>query len=310
MDWSAINPAFYVASVMVAATPLLLAAIGELVVEKTGVLNLGVEGMMIIGAVCGFITAVETGSPSLGFVGGALGGAALSVVFAVLTQFFLTSQVPTGLALTLFGLGASAMVGQSYVGIVPPKMPQLMSGAELNAFERIVLGHDAMLYIGLAIPVAVWAVLRFSRLGLILRAVGEDHNAAHALGYKVMWIRFGAIVFGGACAGFGGAYLSLVRVPQWTEGMTTGAGWIALALVVFASWRPLLIILGAYIFGGIAILQLNLQAAGSTIPVEYLSMSPYVITIFVLVLLSALHKYGISRAQAPAMLGSSFHASN
>ena len=310
MDWSAINPAFYVASVMVAATPLLLAAIGELVVEKTGVLNLGVEGMMIIGAVCGFITAVETGSPSLGFVGGALGGAALSVVFAVLTQFFLTSQVPTGLALTLFGLGASAMVGQSYVGIVPPKMPQLMSGAELNAFERIVLGHDAMLYIGLAIPVAVWAVLRFSRLGLVLRAVGEDHNAAHALGYKVMWIRFGAIVFGGACAGFGGAYLSLVRVPQWTEGMTTGAGWIALALVVFASWRPLLIILGAYIFGGIAILQLNLQAAGSTIPVEYLSMSPYVITIFVLVLLSALHKYGISRAQAPAMLGRSFHASN
>ena len=310
MDWSAINPAFYVASVMVAATPLLLAAIGELVVEKTGVLNLGVEGMMIIGAVCGFITAVETGSPSLGFVGGALGGAALSVVFAVLTQFFLTSQVPTGLALTLFGLGASAMVGQSYVGIVPPKMPQLMSGAELNAFERIVLGHDAMLYIGLAIPVAVWAVLRFSRLGLVLRAVGEDHNAAHALGYKVMWIRFGAIVFGGACAGLGGAYLSLVRVPQWTEGMTTGAGWIALALVVFASWRPLLIILGAYIFGGIAILQLNLQAAGSTIPVEYLSMSPYVITIFVLVLLSALHKYGISRAQAPAMLGRSFHASN
>ncbi|WP_439117906.1 ABC transporter permease [Nereida ignava] len=310
MDWSAINPAFYVASVMVAATPLLLAAIGELVVEKTGVLNLGVEGMMIIGAVCGFITAVETGSPSLGFVGGALGGSALSVVFAVLTQFFLTSQVPTGLALTLFGLGASAMVGQSYVGIVPPKMPQLMSGADLNAFERIVLGHDAMLYIGLAIPVAVWAVLRFSRLGLILRAVGEDHNAAHALGYKVMWIRFGAIVFGGACAGLGGAYLSLVRVPQWTEGMTTGAGWIALALVVFASWRPLLIILGAYIFGGIAILQLNLQAAGSTIPVEYLSMSPYVITIFVLVLLSALHKYGISRAQAPAMLGRSFHASN
>jgi simple sugar transport system permease protein len=310
MDWAAINPAFYVASVMVAATPLLLAAIGELVVEKTGVLNLGVEGMMIIGAVCGFITAVETGSPSLGFVGGALGGAALSVVFAVLTQFFLTSQVPTGLALTLFGLGASAMVGQSYVGIVPPKMPQLMSGAQLNAFERIVLGHDAMLYIGLAIPVAVWAVLRFSRLGLILRAVGEDHNAAHALGYKVMWIRFGAIVFGGACAGLGGAYLSLVRVPQWTEGMTTGAGWIALALVVFASWRPLLIILGAYIFGGIAILQLNLQAAGSTIPVEYLSMSPYVITIFVLVLLSALHKYGISRAQAPAMLGRSFHASN
>ena len=158
--------------------------------------------------------------------------------------------------------------------------------------------------------VCLGTVLRFSRLGLILRAVGEDHNAAHALGYKVMWIRFGAIVFGGACAGLGGAYLSLVRVPQWTEGMTTGAGWIALALVVFASWRPLLIILGAYIFGGIAILQLNLQAAGSTIPVEYLSMSPYVITIFVLVLLSALHKYGISRAQAPAMLGRSFHASN
>ncbi|MCF6444142.1 ABC transporter permease [Nereida sp. MMG025] len=310
MDWSAINPAFFIASIMVSATPLLLAAIGELVAEKTGVLNLGVEGMMITGAICGFIISVETGSPTLGFICGALGGAVLSLIFALLTQLFMANQVASGLALTLFGLGFSSMIGQGYVGIVPPDVPKLMEGADLSAFQRIALGHDAVLYIGLLIPVIVWYVLKYTRLGLVLRAVGEDHEAAHALGYKVIWIRVGAIFFGGACAGLGGAYLSLVRVPQWTDGMTAGIGWIALALVVFASWRPLFIIIGAYLFGGVTVLQLNLQAAGSTIPVEYLSMSPYVITILVLVLLSVLQKYGLLRAAAPAMLGRLFHASN
>lgn len=310
MDWSAINPAFFIASIMVAATPLLLAAIGELVAEKAGVLNLGVEGMMITGAICGFIASVETGSPTFGFIAGALGAALLSSIFAVLTQIFLANQVASGLALTLFGLGFSSMIGQGYVGVVPPDVPKLMTANDLGGFQRIFLSHDAVLYVGLLIPVAVWFILKFTRLGLILRAVGEDHDAAHALGYKVMWIRFGAILFGGACAGLGGAYLSLVRVPQYTDGMTAGIGWIALALVVFASWRPLLIILGAYLFGGVTVLQLNLQAAGSTIPVEYLSMSPYLITILVLVLLSVLQKYGVLRAAAPAMLGRLFHASN
>jgi ABC-type uncharacterized transport system permease subunit len=167
----------------------------------------------------------------------------------------------------------------------------------------ILFGHDAILYLGVALTAAVWALLKFSRAGLILRAVGENHDAAHALGYKVIAIRTMAIAFGGACAGLGGAYISLVRVPQWTEGMTAGVGWIALALVVFASWKPWRALIGAYLFGGITVLQLNLQAAGVAIPVEYLAMSPYLMTILVLVLLSA------DKSRAPAALGRTFHAS-
>lgn len=303
MDLSAINPVLLVASLMVAATPIMLAAIGELVVERAGVLNLGVEGMMITGAVCGFIMAVTTGSPTLGFVGAALGGALLALVFGVLTQFLLSNQVATGLALTLFGLGLSSLLGQGYIGIRAPSMPRLnIPGlSDLPVVGRIVFGQDPMVYVALAIVFGVWVFLRFTRGGLILRAVGENHEAAHALGYKVVRIRLLAIMFGGACAGLGGAYLSLVRVPQWTEGMTAGAGWIALAIVVFASWKPGRLLLGAYLFGGVTVLQLNLQAAGVRIPVEYLSMSPYIATIIVLVIMSA--------GRAPGSLGRTFHAS-
>ncbi|MGV6846834.1 MAG: ABC transporter permease [Marinibacterium sp.] len=306
MDLSAINPVLLVASLMVAATPLLLAAIGELVVERAGVLNLGVEGMMITGAICGFAVAVETGSPALGFIAAAFGGAAVSFLFAVLTQFALANQVASGLALTLFGLGLSALLGQSYVGIKPPPTPELyIPGlSDLPVIGPILFTHDGMLYLGLALVAAVWAILKFTRAGLILRAVGENHDAAHALGYKVVRIRVLAILFGGACAGLGGAYISLVRVPQWTEGMTAGVGWIALALVVFASWRPWRVLIGAYLFGGVTVLQLNLQAAGVAIPVEYLAMSPYVITILVLVILSA------DKSNAPASLGRTFHAAS
>ncbi|MEM8978769.1 MAG: ABC transporter permease [Pseudomonadota bacterium] len=304
-----IDPTLLIASLLVASTPILLAALGELVTEKAGVLNLGVEGMMITGAICGFAVAVESGSPWLGFVAGAGGGALLSMVFAILTQFFLSNQVATGLALTLFGLGFSSMIGQGYVGIVPPDVPDVPFGAlaEIPVLGPIFFSHDAMLYIGLMLVVLVWWVLRATRLGLVLRAVGENHDAAHALGYPVLLVRFGAIAFGGALAGLGGAYLSLVRVPQWTEGMTAGAGWIALAIVVFASWRPIRVLWGAYLFGGITVLQLNLQAAGVAIPVEYLSMSPYLITIFVLVLMSARKAGG--RLNAPESLGRTFHAS-
>ncbi|WP_212525059.1 ABC transporter permease [Actibacterium sp. MT2.3-13A] len=310
MDLSAINPVLLVASLMVAATPILLAAIGELVVEKSGVLNLGVEGMMITGAVCGFVVAVETGSPALGFVCAALGGAALALLFGLLTQYLMSNQVATGLGLTLFGLGLSALIGQSYVGIKAPATPRLEIPllSDLPVLGRIVFSHDLMVYLSLALVAGVWMLLKYSRAGLILRAVGENHEAAHALGYKVIRIRLTAIAFGGACAGLGGAYLSLVRVPQWTEGMTAGAGWIALAIVVFASWRAWRVLLGAYLFGGITVLQLNLQAAGAAIPVEVLSMSPYLITILVLVVMSA----GRARAalNAPASLGRVFHASN
>ena len=305
MDLSAINPILLIAAMIAAATPILLAAIGELVVEREGVLNLGVEGMMITGAVCGFIITVNTGSPIVGFVAAAVGGAVLSLLFAFLTQVALANQVASGLALTLFGLGLSALMGQSYVGIKPPRMDSTPLGslAELPVVGPIIFGHDVIVYLGLMIVAATWATLKFTRAGLVLRAVGENHDAAHALGYKVKRIRTLAILFGGACAGLGGAYISLIRVPQWTEGMTAGVGWIALALVVFASWKPWRVLLGAYLFGGITQLQLNLQGAGVAIPVEYLAMSPYIVTIIVLVILSA------DKSRAPGSLGRTFHAS-
>jgi simple sugar transport system permease protein len=302
MNLSAIDPLLLLASLMVAATPILLAAIGELVVERAGVLNLGVEGMMIAGAVTGFVAATTTGSPWLGFLAAAGGGAALSLVFGLLTQFLLSNQVATGLALTLFGLGLSALMGQGYVGIKAPAFPDwhipLLS--DIPVIGPIVFQHDPMVYVGLLIVLAVWLFLKFTQAGLVLRAVGENHDAAHALGYHVRRVRLLAILFGGACAGLGGAYLSLVRVPQWTEGMTAGAGWIALAIVVFASWKPERLVLGAYLFGGVTVLQLNLQAAGVAVPVEILSMSPYLATIAVLVIMSA--------GRAPGSLGRIFHA--
>lgn len=308
MDFGSINPVILVASLMVAAVPIMLAAMGELVVERAGVLNLGVEGMMIIGAISGFIVAVNTGSPFLGFLGGAAGGALLSLIFAFLTQGLLANQVATGLALTLFGLGLSSLLGQGYNGVKPPLTPDVPFGplADIPALGPILFGHDWVVYFSIALVAATWWVLRSTRLGLIIRAVGESHEAAHALGYKVNRIRLACITFGGAMAGMGGAYVSLVRVPQWVDGITTGAGWIALAIVVFASWRPWRVLIGAYLFGGITVLQLNLQAAGSAIPVEYLSMSPYLITIVVLVIMSS--GKGRASLNAPAALGQNFHA--
>lgn len=299
-----------VATLIVAATPILLAATGELIVEKAGVLNLGVEGMMIIGAICGFIAAVNTSSPFMGFVAAAAAGAALSFLFAILTQLLLANQVASGLALTLFGLGLAALLGHSYAGIKPPSTPKMewLGLADLPVVGPILFHHDLMVYFSIVLVIVVWVFLKFTRGGLILRSVGENHDAAHALGYKVVRIRVLAILFGGACAGLGGAYLSLIRVPQWTEGITAGSGWIALAIVVFASWKPWRLILGAYLFGGVTILQLNLQANGVDIPVSYLSMAPYLVTILVLVIMSA----DRTRASlnAPASLGKIFHASS
>lgn len=357
-----IDPAVLVASLIVASVPILLAALGEAVVERAGVLNLGVEGMMIMGAVCGFVAAVGTDSPVMGFAGGALGGAGLALIFGLLTQGLLANQVATGLALTLFGLGLSSLIGQGYVGIKPPATVAVPFGplADLPVVGPILFSHDWVVYASMAAVVAVWAFLHHTRGGLILRAVGESHDAAHALGYKVVRIRMLAILFGGAMAGAGGAYISLVRVPQWVDGITSGAGWIALAIVVFASWRPGRVLLGAWLFGGIGALQLNVQAAGGLpvgllalivlvgviidailllvagrrpgwlrllvwgvivlfcaatvtigaglrlpIGVEYLSMSPYVATIVVLVLISS--GRGAAGA-APAALGRNFHA--
>ena len=309
MDLSAINPAVLTASLMIAATPLLLAAIGELISEKSGVLNLGVEGMMIIGAVSGFAVAVMTGNPLWGFLGAIGAGALMALLFGVITQVLLANHVATGLALTLFGLGLSALIGQGYIGVRPPRTARLDIPVlgDLPFIGRAFFSHDLVVYFSILLVAAVWYFLKYTRGGLILRAVGENHDAAHALGYRVVRVRLMAIAFGGACAGLGGAYLSLIRVPQWTEGMTAGAGWIALALVVFAAWRPWRLLLGAYLFGGIVILQLNLQAADVRIPVQYLSMSPYLITILVLVIISS----DRSRAaiNAPGSLNRTFHAS-
>ena len=308
MDFGGINPVILLASLMVASTPILLAALGEMVTEKSGVLNLGVEGMMITGAVCGFIAAVETGSPTMGFVAAAIGGMALSMLFGLLTQVFLTTQVPAGLALTLMGTGLASLLGQNYVGIKPPSLPDLHVPLlqDIPFIGPVVFQHDAVVYLSLFAVVAVWAFLKYTLAGLVLRAVGENHAAAHALGYKVKLVRFAAIGFGGAMAGLGGAYISLVRVPQWTDGITAGIGWIALAIVVFASWRAGRVLIGAYLFGGITVLQLNLQAAGAKVPVELLSMSPFLATIVVLVVISARRHGGTN---APAMLGRIFHTS-
>ncbi|MBT2129682.1 ABC transporter permease [Aliiroseovarius lamellibrachiae] len=307
MDLSQINPILLIASLMVAATPILLAAIGEAVVEKAGVLNLGVEGMMITGAVVGFAITVNTDAPALGFVGAAIAGAALSMLFGILTQYLLSNQVATGLGLTLFGLGLSSLIGKPYEGmkvttLAKMEIPLL---SDIPVLGPILFKHDPMIYVSLMIIAGTWYVLKHTRAGLILRGVGENHDAAHALGYKVIRVRLMAIAFGGACAGMGGAYISLVRVPQWVDGMTAGAGWIALAIVVFASWRPWRVLLGAYLFGGITVLQLNLQAAGVPVPVEVLAMSPYVITIVVLVIISLKGNHG-----APGALGKIFHATH
>ncbi|RMF41320.1 MAG: ABC transporter permease [Alphaproteobacteria bacterium] len=262
MDLSALDPVALIASLIVAATPLVLAGIGELVVEKSGVLNLGVEGMMIVGAIAGFAAAVGTGNPFLGLVTAAAAGMLLALVFGLLTQFLLANQVATGLALTMVGLGLAALIGQPYAGIKPPGSPRLdiPHVSDLPVVGPLLFSHDAMVYVALALVIATWLFLGRSRAGLVLRAVGENHDAAHSLGYPVVRIRLYAIAFGGACAGLGGAYLSLIRVPQWTEGMTAGAGWIALALVVFASWKPWRVLFGALLFGGITTLQLNTQA--------------------------------------------------
>lgn len=310
MDFSSFNPALLMATLMVAATPILLAAIGELVVEKSGVLNLGVEGMMIMGAISGFIFAVETGSPVFGFFMAALAGALLSAIFAFLTLYLLSNQVATGLSLTLFGLGLAALLGHGYTGIRPPSTEAVSIPilSDLPVVGPILFSHDWIVYFALTLIFFVWFTLTRTRVGLIIRAVGENHDAAHALGYKVLGIRFATICFGGACAGLGGAYLSLVRVPQWTEGMTAGAGWIALAIVVFSSWKPWRVILGAYLFGGITILQLHLQTMGVGISAAYLSMTPYVITIIVLVFMSA--NKGRRNTNAPASLGKIFHNSH
>ncbi len=296
----------FLLTVMTAATPLLLAAMGELVVERAGVLNLGVEGMMVMGAVSAFAAAHVSGSPWLGVIAGAAAGAALAAPFAFLTQNLAANQVATGLALTLLGLGLSGLLGEGFVGTPGQRLPRLnVAGlSDIPFIGPVLFGHDLLVYLSFAMTAAVvWFLFR-TRAGLILRAIGVNHSAAHALGYPVTRVRWLAILFGGVMAGLAGAYLSLAYTPQWIENMTAGRGWIALALVVFATWRPLRVLAGAYLFGAVWILGLYVQAAGLGLPSQLLAALPYMVTIAALVIIS--RNRTLTLTNTPASIGIPF----
>jgi ABC-type uncharacterized transport system permease subunit len=275
-------------TVVAAATPLLIAALGELVVERAGVLNLGIEGMMAVGASCGFAAASLSGSTVVGVVAAIFAGMALSAVFAFLTLGLAANQVASGLALTILGLGLSGLIGAAFVGTRLDAVDRIdVPGlTDLPVVGTLLFGHDPFVYLALLLTIGTAWFLKRTHRGLVLRSIGENHVSAHALGLKVLRTRVLAVLFGGACAGLAGAYLSLVYTPFWSPGMTAGRGWIALALVVFASWMPWRALAGALVFGGATVLQLHAQAASIGLPSQAMSALPYIATIVALVLMS------------------------
>ncbi|WFS02302.1 ABC transporter permease [Rhizobium tumorigenes] len=293
-------------TIITASTPLVIAAIGELVAERAGVLNLGVEGMVVIGSVSAFAAAQLSGSAYIGLLAGIAGGALFSLLFSFLTLTLVANQVATGLALTIMGLGASGMIGESYVSVpgirlLPIEIPLL---SQIPYIGTVLFKQDIVFYLSIVLVIAVnWFLFR-SRAGLKLRAIGDSHGSAHALGIPVIRTRYLAVMFGGACAGLAGAQLSLIYTPQWTENMSGGRGWIALALVVFSSWRPWRILAGGYLFGAVTILQLHAQAFGIGIPAQFLSMLPYAATVIVLIIISQNRR--MTLINTPASLGKSF----
>jgi simple sugar transport system permease protein len=293
-------------TIITASTPLLLAAIGELVVERSGVLNLGVEGMMVMGAVCGFAVSYSTGSPYLGILASIAAGVFMSILFGFLTLTLVANQVATGLALTLLGLGLSGLIGESFVGLPGVKLTaRAIPGlSQIPFIGPILFGQDILVYVSFVLVAAVSYVLFKTRAGLIIRAVGDNHTSAHALGYGVIPVRYACVMFGGACAGLSGGYLSLAYTPQWIENMTGGRGWIALALVVFSTWLPTRVAIGAYLFGTVWIMGLYVQAAGIGIPSQFLSSLPYLVTIIALVIISG--NKTLSRVNTPACIGQPF----
>lgn len=304
MEW--IVPFFL--TVITASTPLLLAATGELVTEKSGVLNLGVEGMMLVGAIAGFAVTASSGSAGLGIIAAVIAGTLMSLIFAFLTLTLMANQVATGLALTIFGVGFSALVGSGFVGFAIDPLPGLsIPGiSAIPIIGPILFGQDFLVYLSIAAVIGVGWFLARSRAGLVLKAVGDSHHSAHAIGYSVIKIRYLATMFGGAMAGLGGAYLSLSYTPMWAENMTAGRGWIALALVVFATWRPGRLVAGAYMFGLISVMQLHAQGAGIHVPSQFMSMLPYLATVIVLVIISS--DRAKIRLNAPACIGQAFRA--
>jgi simple sugar transport system permease protein len=299
--------ALLLAATLSAGTPLAIAGLGLLLNERAGVVNLGAEGMMLIAAVAGFAVAFHTGSDTLAFAAGALAGAAAAAVFGGLVIWLGTNQYATGLALSLFGAGFSAFVGLGYVGrtlgerthgVVPVLSDLPFLGIALFRQHPMVYATIA------ATGLAAWALYR-TRTGLLLRAIGESPESAHALGHPVRALRLAAVVAGGALCGVSGAYLSVVYAPLWVEGMVAGRGWIALALTTFATWRPARVLLGAYLFGGVTMLQLHLQGRGVQVASQFMSMLPYLATILVLVLISRNPTW--IRVNMPASLGKPFH---
>lgn len=293
-------------TVITASTPLVIAAMGELVTERSGVLNLGVEGMMIIGAVCAFAVAQMSGSPLIGVGAGIVGGTAFSLLFAFLTLSLVANQVATGLALTILGLGVSGMLGESFVGVPGVKLQPIAIPllADIPFVGPLLFRQDLIFYLSILLVVGVNWFLFGTRTGLKLRAIGDNHGSAHTLGIHVIRTRYLAVLFGGACAGLAGAQLSLVYTPQWVENMSAGRGWIALALVVFASWRPWRLLAGGYLFGAVTIGQLHAQAFGIGLPSQLLSALPYAATIVVLVIISQNRRTTL--INTPASLGKPF----
>ena len=295
------------AGTLAAATPLIFAGMGELVAERTGVINLGVEGMMLIGAIAGFAFCATTGlGPAAGLLAGAVAGMLSALIFAVLALSLAANQAACGLALTIFGVGLSAFVGQHYVstslaGLAPMNLLGLQ---DIPVIGPILFHQNYVIYLSIMTFLLIWWILAKTKLGLLLKAVGESPESAHAMGYSVLLIRYGAVLFGGAMAGVGGAFLSTVYTPLWVENMVAGRGWIAIALVVFAAWKPARLMIGAYLFGGVTILQFQAQALGIDIPVEFLAALPYVATIIVLVFISRDRK--LLQMNLPASLGKSF----
>ena len=290
-----------------AATPLMLAGIGELVTERSGVLNLGVEGMMLMGASVGFIGTVTSGSVVIGMLMAMLAGAATALVFGVLTLSLMANQVACGLALTIFGTGFSALIGAHYLGMPLPGLalslwPNLSTASPLLHQAMLV---DPLVLVAVATPFLVYRFLHRTRAGLILRAVGESHDVAHALGYSVLRIRYLAVLFGGGMSGLAGAYLSLAYTPMWAENMVAGRGWIALGLVVFSTWKPFWLALGACLFGFVTIAQFQAEGLGLQVSPALLAMLPYLATIVVLVLIS--RDTVRLKLNAPAALGKPFH---
>jgi simple sugar transport system permease protein len=273
---------------VIAGTPLLLVALGALICERSGVLNLGLEGMMLMGAMTGFAAASVTGSLFAGVMLAIIAGIVMSMLFAFMVITLAANQYAAGLSLTIFGTGLSAFLGSGYVGSTVAGFESLSIPllSDLPVIGRVLFQQDALVYLSFVLSAGVYFFLKYSRGGLILRAVGESPESANANGLKVLTVRYLAVGFGGALAGLGGAYLSLAYTPLWSENMTAGRGWIALALVVFATWRPERLVLGAYLFGLASILHLVLQGLGWNFPTELLAALPYVVTILVLVMLS------------------------